>query len=47
MFDIPSRPDIKKCVVSAETVINRQRPLLLTASGSQVEIERERGLESA
>ena len=47
MFDIPSRSDIKKCVVSAETVTNRQRPLLLTASGSQVEIERERGLESA
>ena len=47
MFDIPSRPDIKKCVVSAETVTNRQRPLLLTASGSQVDVERERGLESA
>jgi len=47
MFDIPSRPDIKKCVVSAETVTKRQRPLLLTASGSQVEIGRERGLESA
>ncbi len=46
MFDIPSRPDIKKCVVSAETVINRQRPLLLTASGSQVDVDRER-LESA
>ena len=46
MFDIPSRPDIKKCVVSAETVLNRQRPLLLTASGSQVDVERER-LESA
>ena len=46
MFDIPSRPDIKKCVVSVETVTNRQRPLLLTASGSQVDVDRER-LESA
>jgi ATP-dependent Clp protease ATP-binding subunit ClpX len=39
MYEIPSRSDIKKCVVSAETVLNRQRPLLLTASGRAVEYE--------
>ncbi len=39
MFEIPSRPDIKKCVVSAETVTNRQRPLLLTAAGGAVEFD--------
>ncbi len=39
MYEIPSRTDIKKCVVSAETVTNRQRPLLLTAAGRAVEYE--------
>ncbi|MCK9485747.1 MAG: ATP-dependent Clp protease ATP-binding subunit ClpX [Dehalococcoidia bacterium] len=39
MYEIPSRTDIKKCVVSAETVNNRQRPLLLTAAGRAVEYE--------
>ncbi|GMU39986.1 MAG: ATP-dependent Clp protease ATP-binding subunit ClpX [Chloroflexota bacterium] len=41
MYEIPSRSDIKKCVVSAETVINRQRPLLLTAAGGAVEFEQD------
>ena len=41
MYEIPSRSDIKKCVVSAETVINRQRPLLLTAAGCAVEFEQD------
>ena len=33
MYEIPSRPDIRKCVVSAECVTRRQRPLLVTESG--------------
>ena len=37
MFEIPSRPEIRKCLVSAETVLERQRPLLLTASGNVVD----------
>jgi ATP-dependent Clp protease ATP-binding subunit ClpX len=41
MYEIPSRPDIKKCVVSAETVTNRQRPLMLTAAGGAVEFEQD------
>ncbi|MQC48265.1 MAG: ATP-dependent protease ATP-binding subunit ClpX, partial [Chloroflexi bacterium] len=41
MYEIPSRSDIKKCVVSAETVSNRQRPLMLTAAGGAVEIEQD------
>ena len=41
MFEIPSRSDIKKCVVSAETVHNRQRPLLLTAAGGPIEFEQD------
>ena len=43
MYEIPSRDDIQKCVVSAETVINRQRPLLLTASGRAIDYEGIRG----
>ena len=33
MYDAPSMPDIRKCVVSADTVLNRKRPLLVTESG--------------
>ena len=36
MFDVPSRGDVKKCIVSAETVNNRVAPLLLTAAGTAV-----------
>ena len=32
MFEAPSNPDIRKCVVSAETVRNHVRPLLVTES---------------
>src|SRR3989442_8228201 len=33
MYEIPSRPDVKKCVVNADTLIKRQRPLLLSRNG--------------
>ncbi len=39
MYEIPSRPDVKKCVVSGETIRNRQRPLLLTRTGQPVSDE--------
>ncbi len=37
MYEIPSRTDIKKCVVSGDTIRSRKRPLLLTRSGQSVE----------
>ncbi|MDP9236893.1 MAG: ATP-dependent Clp protease ATP-binding subunit ClpX [Chloroflexota bacterium] len=37
MYEIPSRSDIKKCVVSGETIRGRKRPLLLTRSGQSVD----------
>jgi ATP-dependent Clp protease ATP-binding subunit ClpX len=37
MYDIPGRTDVKKCVVNAEVITNRQRPLLLTTSGKSLE----------
>ncbi len=30
MYEIPSRPDIKKCVVSADTILRHKAPILLT-----------------
>jgi len=37
MYDIPSRSDIKKCIVSGDTIRNRKRPLLLTRSGQSAD----------
>jgi ATP-dependent Clp protease ATP-binding subunit ClpX len=37
MYDIPGRNDVKKCVVNADTITKRQRPLLLTRGGQQVD----------
>ena len=41
MYEIPSRGDIKKCVVSADTILGRARPLMLTRSGQVVENDAE------
>ncbi len=38
MYDIPGRGDIRKCVVNAESVLNKTRPLLLTRGGQQVDV---------
>ncbi|MGH2396116.1 MAG: ATP-dependent Clp protease ATP-binding subunit ClpX [bacterium] len=32
MYDIPSRPDVKRCVVTEESVLRRREPLLLTSA---------------
>jgi ATP-dependent Clp protease ATP-binding subunit ClpX len=37
MYEIPSRSDVKKCVVSADTVLGRARPIMLTRSGQVAE----------
>ncbi|MEX2237405.1 MAG: ATP-dependent Clp protease ATP-binding subunit ClpX [Dehalococcoidia bacterium] len=51
MYEIPSRGDVRKCVVSAETISKRQRPLLLTKSGqsseSSAEEDADKDLEAA
>jgi ATP-dependent Clp protease ATP-binding subunit ClpX len=36
MYEIPSRSDVKKCMVSGDTIRERQRPLLLTRGGQLV-----------
>ena len=39
MYEIPSREDIDRCVVTAETVVNRQRPILMAKGGQPVVFE--------
>jgi len=39
MYEIPSRTDIKKCIVSGDTIRSRKRPLLMTRSGQSVEAD--------
>jgi len=36
MYEIPSRPEIKKCVVDADAILGRRAPLLLTQSDHAV-----------
>src|SRR5687768_7299727 len=36
MYEVPSRSDVEKCIVSGETIRLRQRPLLVTASGQEI-----------
>jgi len=32
MYEIPARPDVKRCVVTLESVERRSRPVLITAA---------------
>ena len=47
MYEMPSRPDIKKCVVSGEHVLNRLRPLLISESGQVLDEEEDEEAEQA
>jgi len=46
MYEVPSRTDVEKCIVSAETIRLRQRPLLVTASGQEIAPEDDMAFES-
>ena len=39
MYEIPSRTDVRKCVISAETITTRKGPLLLTRAERPVEMD--------
>ncbi len=41
MYELPGRDDVKKCVVNAEVITKRQRPLLLTAGGKTIDLDAE------
>lgn len=36
MYDIPSREDVKKCIITEETILKKSRPILLLANGEEV-----------
>ena len=40
MYDIPGRSDVRKCVVSADSILLKQRPLLLTRGGQGVDLSK-------
>ena len=39
MFELPARNDVRKCVVSGDTITNGTRPLLLTRGGQSVDFD--------
>ena len=45
MYEVPSRSDIKKCILNAETIRGRRRPVLLTASGKAIKEKRAKAEE--
>jgi ATP-dependent Clp protease ATP-binding subunit ClpX len=47
MYEIPSRGDVKKCVVDADSIRARRRPLLLTRSGQAIDLWGETSKETA
>ncbi len=47
MYETPSRPDIRKCVVTGDSVKNRTRPLLITESGQVLNGDTDEVPESA
>ena len=36
MYEIPSMPDVRKCVITADCIVGKRPPLLLTGSGQEV-----------
>ena len=38
MFEIPSRGDVKKCVINADTILNKHGPILVTKGERQSEL---------
>jgi ATP-dependent Clp protease ATP-binding subunit ClpX len=47
MYEIPSRPDVVKCVVNGDTIRRQVRPLLLTQAGRPVPWDEEELKETA
>jgi ATP-dependent Clp protease ATP-binding subunit ClpX len=47
MFELPSRKDVSKCVITKETIEKGLKPTLVTSAGAELEDEEERAAESA
>src|SRR5690606_34799625 len=39
MYEIPTRSDVKKCLINDDTILNRKMPLLLTRAERPAEFE--------
>ena len=37
MYDIPSRGDVKKCIITGDVIRNRKKPMLLNQAGRPIE----------
>ncbi|HBG75523.1 MAG TPA: ATP-dependent Clp protease ATP-binding subunit ClpX, partial [Clostridiales bacterium] len=35
MYDIPSRDDIEKCIITRDTILNQQDPILILSEGEK------------
>ena len=35
MYEIPSRDDIEKCIITKDTILNQQEPMLIIADGQK------------
>jgi ATP-dependent Clp protease ATP-binding subunit ClpX len=47
MFELPSRTDVIKCVITKETISKRQKPTLVTSAGADIDELDELAEESA
>ncbi len=45
MFDIPSRDDIKKCIVTKETIERQQQPTLVLAESKKLKKKKKDDVE--
>ena len=45
MFELPSRRDVTKCVITKETISQKIRPTLVTSAGTYADDEPEEPVE--
>ena len=46
MYEIPSRADVRRCVINAETIVQKKRPILLNAAGQTIDISEAQGVSA-
>jgi ATP-dependent Clp protease ATP-binding subunit ClpX len=39
MFELPSRRDVSKCVITKETIVQGIRPTLVTSAGADTDLD--------
>jgi ATP-dependent Clp protease ATP-binding subunit ClpX len=47
MFELPSRRDVTKCVITKETIAQGIRPTLVTSAGTFADDEPDEGIEKS